>query len=434
METSVVKKGDRWTAEFTFHQRARAWAFRWSGVTDNGKKPWRPLSWSIETPGVMLERRGEYDVLISVNGKDVPRKVVVRFAPFARVLLGEYDPALRFSDGSIALFTQQFNAFPVNDVAKLSERTRTYDGIGVLTRFRDTAKPLLYLGQRRENATIIGDQGGYILFGPIQPVQTPTMSMIVDPQLPVWIGNTLRRTIPKVIDSYTAALGAPAGSRPTIMVSWAGATHNSRRMSGSVLPDLVTMTFEGDQLLSENNEARNYALWFIAHETAHFWLGNLVRDDGPNDSWIFEGGADLLAFRSVAAAEPSYNWRGEINRSIAECALLVKNRGVSSAWERKEMRTYYSCGVVFGLVAENASGQSFAQFLKSLIDANRDDKILTRAEWLAHLDKTSSNPALSQKIRMLLDKGSDDPQAAIAALFKQAGLAYTLTPDGLPVI
>jgi hypothetical protein len=58
-----------------------------------------------------------------------------------------------------------------------------------------------------------------------------------------------------------------------VMVSWMGPTAGKVSMGGSVLPGLVTMTFEGEGVLEERPEMRNQARWFIAHESAHFWLG-----------------------------------------------------------------------------------------------------------------------------------------------------------------
>lgn len=438
MDVMVLKKADRWTADFTFNKKARAWVFRRSGLTYDSHKPWRAQSWMVETPGVMLQRHGHYDVLVSTTGKAIPKKTRISFTPFARVLLGDYDPALSFTDGSIALFSQQFEAFPYDDVAAIAGfstdlNTITANQVNVRTRMKDSAGPLLYLGQRFNSVEITGGGGGgYIVFGPISPVETPSMSMIVDPQLPVWIGGTLRRAVPKIIDGYAEALGPPPGSRPTIMVSWAGPKKNVRSMSGSVLPDLVIMTFEGEAMLAESDNERHHALWFIAHESAHFWLGNQIHEETTRDRWIFEGGSDLLAFRSVATSEPSYDWRAAINKSIAECVTLSAGKPIATAQERNEHRAYYTCGAVFGLVAEAASKKPFTVFVRSLIDANRSDKVVTRAEWLAELDRVSGDPSLSRDIGEMIDKGSADPKALIASLFMRAGIVFTLDESGMP--
>lgn len=437
LEVSVVRDGNSWTADFTFNRKAKAWVFTRSGVTHDSKQPWRPQSWSVITPDVQLERRGNYDVLVSATGKNVPRKVRIRFAPFARVLLGEYDPALSFTDGSVALYSKQFDAFPYDDVAAIGRLPMDLNGVSqtdaiTQVRMADRAGQLLYKGRRYDSATITGDIGTYVIFGSISPVETPAMAMIVDPQLPGWIGGTLRRSVPKILNGYAQALGAAPGNKPTVMVSWAGATKGVTSMSGSVLPELVIMSFEGEGMLNDNGAARNYALWFIAHESAHFWLGNLVHEEFAADRWIFEGGSDLLAYRSVAAADADYDWKSPLNQSIKDCAELSTGRGISGAQERQEPRAFYACGAIFGLVAEASSQKPFSTFIRRLIDNSRSDRVLTRAEWLAELDRVSGDTSLSRDIAVMLDHGSPDPKAMIASLFARAGVLFTLGEDGMP--
>ena len=128
-------------------------------------------------------------------------------------------------------------------------------------------------------------------------------------------------------------------------------------MTGSVLPNLLAMTFEGEGVLRENAGLRDHALWFIAHEAAHFWLGEAVAYQYSRDSWITEGGADLLAFRIVAEVDPDLRLarraaegdrrlrpaqhrprRGRAPRSAASSALIMPAAS-SSAWSPKPPRT-----------------------------------------------------------------------------------------------
>ena len=105
-------------------------------------------------------------------------------------------------------------------------------------------------------------------------------------------------------------------------------------------------------------------MWFVAHEAAHFWLGQTVSYQYARDAWITEGGADLLAIRAVAEADPAYDPRVELNRAIEDCISLTRRHGVEDARERNEHRAYYACGALFGLVAESGSGRSFFKFLR----------------------------------------------------------------------
>ena len=69
------------------------------------------------------------------------------------------------------------------------------------------------------------------------------------------------------------------------------------------------MTYEGSGMLEETDAQRHEGLWFIAHEAAHFWLGQTVAYEYARDAWITEGGAELLALRAVADTDPDYDPR-----------------------------------------------------------------------------------------------------------------------------
>jgi hypothetical protein len=437
----VTHEGGRWIADYRFRRRAAAWALLRSALARETERPWRPESWRVLTPGVRLERRGAYDVLVAADGGPVPARVRIAFTPAAVDLLADYDPALIFTDGSVARYTEHLAVCPAASAAAVEhvpadQNQAEIDATRTRVTFRDAAGPVLHAGRRRPSVTRDGgvDDGSYVLFGPLRPVVTDTMAEIIDPALPAWIRTTLERDVPAILARYAATLGPAPGPKPTIMVSWAGPTPHRLSMGGSVLPGLVTLAYEGEGVLTENPRSRGQGLWFIAHESAHFWLGNAVHYEFSRDAWITEGGADLLAFRTVAAVDPAYDWRAALDRSIADCVALSTNKGVAGAEDRNEQQAYYACGAVFALVAEAASHRPFIQFVKDLLDANRADRTVSRADWLAALDRVSHDPSLGRDIGALLDRGSADPKAAIASLFTRAGVAFTPGEDGMPRI
>ncbi len=418
VEVKVSRTGEVWTADFSFAREAPGWAFTRSALTREGHRPWRLDSWTVLTPGVRLERQGDIDVMIADSGA-VPSEVQIRFHPAAVDLLADYDPALRFSDGSVALFTDHFHAYPVDaapEGSKIEADARLI--------FHDQNGPLLYAGRRQPSVTI--DEGGtYVLFGPAEPLQTEHLTAIVDPALPAWFRDELFTFMPRAIAFYTATLGAPAAEgKPTVMVSWAGPTPGVTSQGGSVLPGLVTMALEGEGLLERNDAALNQARWFIAHESAHFWLGQTIAYESGRDAWILEGGADLLAIRMIEKVDPAFDGDAILAESWKDCAALADD-AIRSAQDRQEHRAYYACGAIFALVAEAAAksrGGDYFSFWRSLIDDNRADGVVTGAEWLAALDRLSGEPSLSADITRMLNEGVGDPEAVLTSLFTSAGL------------
>ncbi|MGZ8310622.1 MAG: M1 family aminopeptidase [Allosphingosinicella sp.] len=437
LDVAVTKSGEVWTADFTFPRRARAWVFVRSALTRESEQPWRPQSWTIETPDVRLERRGHYDVLARTDGRRLPEHVRVRIVPFPGDLIADYDPALVFTDGSIALFSGQFEAFPLRSAARAERLPIDLSGTRAppsptRVAFTDAGGAVLHGGRRQESVSVQDNDGTYVLFGPAEPAVSEAMTTIIDPALPEWIRLGLLRDTPAVLARYEAELGPVPGLKPTLMVSWAGATPRLASMGGSVLPGLITMTYEGTGVLVENEGLRRQGLWFIAHEAAHFWLGQAVTYQFSRDSWITEGGADLLAIRAVGAVDPGYDPRAALQSAVDDCASLSTGRGIASAEQRNEHRAYYACGALFGLVAEAASRRPFAEFVRDLVAANLADRVVTRSDWLAALDRASGDQSLSADIAGLLDRGADDPKALLASILSRAGIDFTLAEDGTP--
>jgi hypothetical protein len=435
VRVEITRRGNEWTADYLFDREYPVWVFPRTDVTRDDLESWRPSSWTVETRGVRLEHRGSYDVLIANRG-DVPRNVRIRFTPFTKGLQDDYTPALQFTDGSVALYIAQFDAFPMASARAVSALPNDLNNQMVpdakLTYvLRDQAGPV-WLSGKRVAVAETDDKDGYVFFGSMRPIETPAMVGFVDPQLPEWIRGSLAQAIPDILARYTQELGPPPGMKPTIMLSWAGPTPHLTSRAGSVLPGLVVLTYEGEGVLSEAEGTRIESLQFIAHEAAHFWLGQTVAYEYAKDAWITEGGADLLAMRLTALEQPGYDWRTDFNKSIEECANLSYRRGIETARNRNETRAYYACGAVFGLIAESASGRSFFSFVKKIIDANRADGIVSRAEWLAALDVASRKPELSRDIARMLDRGVPDPKAFIASLFTRAGVAHSLDAEGMP--
>jgi hypothetical protein len=286
----------------------------------------------------------------------------------------------------------------------------------------------MHSGRSSPSVSLTAEAGTYVLFGTPAKLVTDVMATVIDPQLPAWLRSSLEKLAPQVLAHYARRLGPPAGAKPTFLISWAGPTPGLVSMGGSVLPSLVTMRFEGAGLLAPNPKAQDGARWFIAHEASHFWLGEAVTYEFSRDAWITEGGADLLAIRTVAALDPSYDARAVLQQSTDDCLRLTKGKSVESAERRNEHRVYYACGALFSLVAEaaqrRATGGDFHDFVAGLIRANRADRLVTRTEWLAALSRVAGSTEHSATIRKLLVDGSADPLVAYADLFTRAGIAH----------
>lgn len=432
----VIRDRDSWVADYRFARSAPAWAFLHSALAREDRKPWRPRSWTVETRGVRLERRGWYDVLVAEGG-NVPARVRIRFTPSTLDLEADYDPALVFSNGSVALFTDQFDATPLASAAaaaKLPVELRNIDIAGpTRVTFRDRNGKVLHAGIRKDSA-VPTDGRSDVLFGRGEIVATADIAAVIDPGLPQWLAQDLRSSTPRLLALYRQLLGPRSGPKPMLLASWGGPTSGRTSLGGSVLPGLVLMAFEGSGLAQPSNQARDHMRWFVAHETAHFWLGQTVDYDAANHAWITEGGADLLAVRAIAAIDPDYDPSRRLDQAVQKCTGYAV-RPVNGANERSQHDAYYACGAVFALVAEAAEnkrrpGSGIGGFWRGLMESNRKDGVVSQADWLDALTRASGDPSLARDVRGLLEQGSREPRTVIASLFRRSGVRYEIAGTG----
>ena len=431
-QVTVTRQGDHLSVDYQFGRDAVVWAFMDSALEADTRQPWRPRQWTVETPGVVMERRGHYDIIRSTDGGPVPREVRFRVKPQAVDLEAEY-PTLLFSNGAVALPTRQLDVFALpsveaaQDVPDDLNRVRLDGGPSRVT-WRDDSGPVLFNGRRRDDL-ITTDERSYVLLGDATVTPGQGLSTVIDPNLPPWIGQEIRDFAPHVGQYYRDRLGAPGsgGDTPIVMVAWNGPTEQMTSMGGSVLPGLIVMAFEGRGVMTPQPEILERSRWFIGHEGAHFWLGQTVRYQFADEAWITEGGADLMAVRALKSLDPNYDARAELQSEVDDCTDLAK-RPVAQAGARGEHRAYYACGAVFALAAEGAqrqrTGGDWFDFLKPLL--RQPDGVLSREEWLTALTRVSRDPSLRGDVERLLDQGAADPSAVIARLFQRTGVAFRM--------
>jgi hypothetical protein len=429
-DVTITRDGQDWTADYRFHRRAPAWVFVKSVLPRVSRRSWRIGTVTVLTPGVSLQRLGNYDALVARAGA-VPARVRLRFTPYREDIEAGYDPALAFADGSVALYADQFTMVSFRSAAAARAADGAERGLGDRSRptrmtFVDRAGPVLAHGRRTARAQL-DDGATYVLFGRAKPMIGPAMTTIMDPALPRWIPDYLNAELPKVLGRYRTQLGPSPVGQPTLMVSWAGATPaepNHVSLGGSVLPGIVVMTLSGSKLLQPSDRVAQYARWFVSHEAAHFWLGQAVSYATPAESWITEGGAELLAFRATAAADPTFDVGKRLAEAKSECAPFLAVGGVASAYQRPgDSRAYYACGALFALAAERANGGDFPGFVRDLIAGPGKDGVVTRPEWLALLDRRAGNRRSSAAIVDLLDHAHAQPAAALDRFVADTGIA-----------
>lgn len=436
-------EGGDWLIDYAFAVKSPVWFFTRSQVDLDGK-PWRPQSWTVETPGVKLERAGRYDALVAESPLT---RVRIRMRPFAHPLTADYTPALAFSDGGLAFYSDHFDVAPLPSLDRVRALPIDLAGAkiaqpGVTLVFNDPGHRLLLRGEATRDSAVfrLGKADAYLYSGSAPMIETQAFAGVVDTGLPEWVRGELDSFTPNILNYYAARLGPAAGGRPMALIAWQGSDQPGSSMGGSVLDHMVVMQISGQQALQANPVLLSRMRWFIAHESAHFWLGQTVRYARESEGWIMEGGADLLAVRGTQALVSGFDARAFLQSEMDDCLKLeTAGKPLAGAGERGENRAYYACGALLGLAAEGAirkrdPGADYFGFVRALIESDRKGGKVSAEDWLASFVKLGGDPAAAGEIRGLLEKGVSDPKAFWMRLFTATGVGFVVEGEGIRLL
>lgn len=425
-------EGDEWFADYQFDQASQVWFFPRSGVDEKGQ-PWRLQNWTVETPGVRMVRAGHYDVLAATTGPIT--RVRIRMKLYTEQPDADYAPVLKFSDGAVAFFSDQFFVTPIASVAaarglSIDLNGITANGIPVTLVLSDPNKRMLLRGKPLTGrVTFALDTGNtYIYSGDAPVIDTPSFSGVLDSGLPVWVKDELRDFTPRLMALYREKLGVPAIGKPQALVAWGGTRIEGISMGGGVVDGMVVMQIRGVRALEKSPEVLQWMRWFIGHESAHFWMGQTLHYERVSEGWITEGAADFLATRALQQLVPEYDPRKDLRDAMHDCLRMIgPMEALSKSEERGEPKAHYGCGALLLLAAEAATKRSNPKadaftFVRGMIESNRNDTVINGREWLERFKLATGDAALTAEVRAFLTTGVPDPRAFWRRLFAATGV------------
>lgn len=433
VEISVTRaENGEWLVDYHFGSSAPIWFFPRSSDDQKGGS-WRVKSWTVETPGVKLERNGGFDRLDG-GGKPLTN-VRIRIRPYVDLLPSDFTPAVRFSDGSLAFLSDNFMMIPAPRGRILADAERPSTRIS----FNDPGRRLLLRGKAAIGTVSLLMESGntYVYAGDTPVIEAPNYAGVLDSGLPVWIRNEVNDFTPRLLQFYTRKLGPSRDARPLAMVAWGGTEDDGWMLGGRVLEGMIMIQISGKSARWRDPKKIDTMREFIGHEAAHFWLGRTVRTSSWNERWITEGGADFLATRALEEILPDYDVYSELRRMMNECLLSVRpDQSLSKAGNRPGNNAYYGCGAMLALAAEHATKRRYPhsdsfEFIRGLMLANRRDEEITADDWLARFRLVTRDAALTEDVRTFITQGSSDPKAFFRRLFRATGVP--LAVEEIPI-
>jgi len=324
----------------------------------------RKNEWKILTPGLAFATIEKNESIYSPKGESFT-EITVEFPSYYKHTPKDYEFFQPYSDGGILFYTGHLYLHPLQKVTLKSDNKFgfTFD-----EKKRWTPNLELYSFDSG-NVVIQGKvnsgkvdwvdksiRGTYVYFGNINPVTTKTMVAVLDSGTPKWITDTMRDFLPKLFLLYWKKTKQKLSFRPVVYFNYKATTMSGTSNSGGTLPGLVQLTVEGTDWAKKDQGNLEHIVWFLAHEAAHFWNGQMFNNIDDDAAWLHEGGADAFAYRSLyelGIIDKKSLWEKH-NNALNVCILGLGENALNNSSKNRKFKNYYHCGSIIMFFVESA--------------------------------------------------------------------------------
>lgn len=240
--------------------------------------------------------------------------------------------------------------------------------------------------------TIVGHRGrddelsldGWVFIGPESYVERGATDVVTSPDTPAWLRAEILKAANDSAALYASRLGVALRSKPGIVIGHFPKDRGEGMRGDVTSGAMVSVRFYGDGWRDASPRAADQVREFLAHETFHFWNGDMV-DSAENAQrpWLHEGGASYAA---ILALEPkpapdSAPLLAGINENLARCQSALKEDQNLMTADLRGGEAPYACGVVLqwawdaGLRATSRNERDVLSLWKDVIaDALRNGR------------------------------------------------------------
>lgn len=283
--------------------------------------------------------------------------------------------------------------------------------------------------------------GTYIYFGQTRPLATPGADILLDNHLPAWTQLLLRAELPQLVNHYETRFGRKLPWRPMLLANLDprgnGADSKAQMdANGGALNGIVQLSLRGGQWQQASEAARRLLRSLLAHEVAHWWVGQQYKPaDDAAYPWLHEGGAEALALETLRelgwlSAQQHQQERDQLlNRCLTGLADLARQQvPLRDAGKAGRGQVWYDCGALLLTASQYAlatPGEPApqARLWQALFDASEAHQRLFSPALLATLVEPART-GLGAQLSQFTDQVQADPAQAARELFALAGASF----------
>lgn len=382
------------------------------------------------------DKAGEVLLIRSTDGSKF-QTLELSFNSYYDFIQKDYTHNIKFTDGSMLLYTNHL-ALGANIIEDKAISPIGASFSSTQFHFYAPNQNIIFLGKTYQEQAqwTLENEGTYIYFGNIAPIETDTMLAIVDPKLPKWVWDQTRKYFPQLFDYYGEKTGQPLNFKPVVFFNYDQLEGDFSNYTGGTLDGLVQLTINGKRWNEEDNKQFNTLFHFLAHEAAHFWNGQMFSIEEQNHAWMHEGGAD--AFANFAMLEFGLIDNVQMMQQFEDAAnSCVLNKGAESLQQSAKLwryRNYYSCGAAMALASHvaiqaKAAEKSVFDLWKGMFNSNSANKTYSQQDYFNQLSLLTGSEQLARALERFSRDTELDNQSEVASWFKQSGITVSLSQD-----
>ena len=419
-------KSDRWKVEYQLSTPVDALVFA------RGNGDYRAAAWRLQR-GFVLERLGATDRIRRKNGKAFER-FKATIDTYSERIAKDYTPFIRFSDGSVAIFSGQFSVgVPESAVAEdftdgaRNENTRWPDRAEITFEPGTFEQMIVATEVVSEARTIALGDGEYVYMGGATVLETPHLTSVTDAAAPAWLRELLYDSMAQTFEYYASKLGQLAGGKPFMLTSFTPLDGRRISFAGGVVGSQIAIQLALGEGIRDTPGEREFMAQFFAHESAHLWNNGQVISAEPSEAWLHEGSAEAMAWLALAdlGIHSEATAISLFESAANECITYLESGTLATAARRDEFQAYYECGAVIALATNGvlqAAGSDLFAVWRELIDGSLAGDGTYRAKnYYALTDAVSTD--LTAAIRSVVEDELADPTAAVEALLEIGNVA-----------
>ncbi|WP_370981055.1 hypothetical protein [Agaribacterium sp. ZY112] len=347
---------------------------------------------------------------------------------------GDYNLNVQFSDGSLLLYSNHLSlaASSHDKTEKKRPLNRYY--------FNAPKQHIAFMGQYQKGSAqwLESDNGSYIYFGNIKPIEDKNLVAFIDPNLPPWVLKQTEATLPQLFSFYQEKTKQKLNFKPVIFFNYADQEQSFSNYSGGVLSGLMQLTLNGRNWQQKTPQLEQQLFQFLTHETAHFWNGQMFYNVNQKQAWLAEGAADAFAFFSMyeLGLLNDNELQAKFELAINECVLNKGNEALNQSMQIGRYRNYYTCGASIALASHAAlqkhnPHRSLFDLWAILFKENIKDKSYNQDEYFSVLKKLSGQTNTADLISQFVNEAETNNLNAVVNWFENTNIKLQISDNSL---